>query len=159
MKLWIVRHGKAERDSPLGDRGRRLTDRGRAQAFWLGQYLAGQDPPPRIILASGYERTKETAGIIAEPMARAVRLESDLEVGSASRALRLIEAERTLALDPLIIVGHQPQLCGLIALLTGGAGASADRIPLRTGQAYLLVLPDDDELIGAGEVRAVVRMP
>jgi len=41
MRVWIVRHGKAEANSALGkDADRALAPRGEEQARWLGRMIA-----------------------------------------------------------------------------------------------------------------------
>ena len=62
MILHIVRHAKAEDESPTGqDADRPLRKRGHRQAEALGRFFAAEQPRPQLVLASPYQRARETA--------------------------------------------------------------------------------------------------
>ncbi|MFA6376400.1 MAG: histidine phosphatase family protein [Candidatus Paceibacterota bacterium] len=65
MKLYFARHGETESNllKRVGSFGDRLTDNGRVQARQLAARVAGEAID--LIIASPYERTKETAAIVA----------------------------------------------------------------------------------------------
>ncbi len=54
MKLYLLRHGDAERLSAYGDRGRELTEEGRSQAKIAGRFL--KDIHPGVVLISTFIR-------------------------------------------------------------------------------------------------------
>ncbi len=138
MRLWIIRHGKAEPASTTGrDEHRLLRDRGRRQAQWLGEALRDSDAPPTLILSSGLLRAIETASILQGTLGCPLRVEQALETGHpAEDALRLIASHADAG--SLAVVGHNPQLESLAAMLIGsGANASPG---IRTGQALGLAL-------------------
>ncbi|HRQ73720.1 MAG TPA: histidine phosphatase family protein [Phycisphaerales bacterium] len=156
MRLWIIRHGKAEQDSPTGrDEHRLLRDRGRRQAQWLGETLRDSDTPPTLILSSGLLRAIETARIIQGSLGCSLLVEPALETGhDADEALELIESHpdaRSLA-----IVGHNPQLDSLIAVL---AGTGVQAVHLRTGEAVALEVPGRPAVErGGATVAAAIRL-
>ena len=134
-RLWVVRHGKAERDSATGrDFDRVLRDRGRRQAAWLGELLAGGVGPGAVV-TSPAARASETADLIASALGlearRDERLGLDTDVGTA------IEMCRESAGDGLLIVGHNPTFSAIASVLAFGVGAGG--VGLRTGQCAELV--------------------
>ncbi len=123
MRLYVVRHGIAEETTPTGDdRGRRLTPRGqmkmRAGALGLKRFGVELD----VLLTSPFVRAAETATIIAEvydgrPQPSEVpALAQGLPPAETVKALRAYARHEHVA-----IVGHEPGLSGLVALLTTGA--------------------------------------
>jgi broad specificity phosphatase PhoE len=68
--IYFVRHGETQnnalgiRQGPEGA----LTERGRAQALATAQRFPKHKGRPQIIIASPYERTRETAGIISKEL-------------------------------------------------------------------------------------------
>jgi len=73
MKLYFARHGETESNlqKRVGNFNDCLTENGRGQVRQLAKKLAGE--PIDVIIASPYERTKETAGIIADKIGKSVQ--------------------------------------------------------------------------------------
>jgi len=138
MRLWIIRHGKADQESPTGrDEHRLLRDRGRRQAEWLGVALRDSDAPPSLILSSGLLRAIETARIIQDSLGCPLLVEPALETGHAAEdALRLVTSHADA--DSLAVVGHNPQLESLAGMLVRSDTVATPGI--RTGQALELAL-------------------
>lgn len=149
-RLYIVRHGKADQDSPTGmDRDRPLLPRGVEQARWLGERLATADARPALIITSPYARAIETARLIQAALDCPLDTETSLQTGRrASEAAK--EVERRAADGPLVVVGHNPQLEDLIELLTGR------EVIMRTGQAAVVDL-DAPAVTGAGRLVECLR--
>ncbi len=154
MRLYVIRHGKAERDAPSGlDRDRRLIDKGERQAAYLAGALAGAEIAPERIVTSPYARAFETARPIALALDLDLVTDGRLEVGEAvSPVLDLIEEH---AASGLAIVGHNPQLEILVSALLGGVTTAPVRV--RTGEAYVLDV-DGDVGPGAGALVDVWRI-
>jgi phosphohistidine phosphatase len=154
MRLVIVRHGKAEADSPSGrDEDRRLKKRGERQARWLGKHFANE--PPAVILTSGHERANATAMIIQEATGVPLTIERRLELGhSPSQALDII-TDQHAEQRPLMLVGHNPQLAQLVWLLV--QGTPVQQADLRTGEAVVLEL-DSADAIGRATLVDRIRM-
>lgn len=148
MRLYIVRHGKAERESASGqDRERALRPRGQRQALWLAEQWADAPPKerPGLVLSSGYVRAMETARIIVGVLACPLIHARELEVGHpASEAADLVRrrAAESAGRVPLALVGHNPQFEHLLAILARVPGGDAPA--LRTGEAAVLDLPESD---------------
>ncbi|MEX2219234.1 MAG: histidine phosphatase family protein [Phycisphaerales bacterium] len=152
MLLWLLRHGKAESGSPSGrDDDRALAPRGERQAEWLGRTIARRPDRPALILSSPILRAIETARRLNGALAAPLEQSESLEVGRPpSAALALIQSH---AADPVMLVGHNPQMAGLLGLLTEGHGHESQ---FQTGQAFLLDL-DPDNPIGRADLVATLR--
>lgn len=160
MRLIVLRHGKAEPRSESGsDADRKLMERGIRQAEYVGAALRDRGLTPGRIVTSPIIRALQTARIVQRgfatagiecPMQTEVALETDRPVGSA---VRLIGDHS--GVGTLLIVGHNPQLEGLVIAATN------DGIPaevLKTGQAVVMEVPDPGELIGGAECLEVIRL-
>jgi phosphohistidine phosphatase len=153
MRLVIVRHGKAEADSPTGrDEDRRLKKRGERQAQWLGEQFAKE--PPALILSSSHQRAISTARFIQNATGSPLTFERRLELGhSVSQAIDAVVDHRPADGGPLMIVGHNPQLAQVVWVLL--QGPPVQQVDLRTGEA---VVVDVDPGNGLGTAKLVARL-
>jgi phosphohistidine phosphatase len=115
MRLYLVRHAKAEAGEP--DELRRLTPDGLAAARDLGRQLAGDGVAPDAVLTSPLLRARQTAEEIARATGAEVEAVDSLAPGATAAVVRASIAGRG---DTVVVVGHQPD-CGQVAAeLTGG---------------------------------------
>lgn len=119
MDLILWRHAEAEDGLPgAPDAGRELTARGRRQAMKMAGWLDRNLPSGCRILCSPARRTVQTA----DALGRKFRIHADLGIdGQPQRMLQL--ANWPLAREPVLLVGHQPTLGRLAALLMHGVEA------------------------------------
>lgn len=155
MRIYIVRHGKAEPESPTGrDEDRQLVLRGVNQADYLADEIAKIDPAPRLVISSGVRRARQTAQRICArlnlPMWIDARLGLDAQASDALQAV----LDRCPG-GSALVVGHQPTVGDLAAIL--GHGLGGDQCLLRTGEAVILDV-DDHEPIGSGRFVARIRL-
>lgn len=154
MLLLVLRHAKADKDSPTGrDEDRPLSDVGERQAEFIAKRLARSKDraikAPEIIFASPAVRARTTAEIVAKAMGLKVNFEDALALGADTKdalglVRRLAQSERTA-----LIVGHNPQLEELAA----GLGQSDDR--LRTGELIAFDITLNGTRVIATEVGAM----
>lgn len=174
MLLAIVRHAKAEKDSPSGsDLDRALTSVGLSQARHLAGLFAAYSTRPDAIIASRALRTRQTAQAIAAACGLDFNFDDRLLVNQpVSAALDLITTHAARAIasrDPrfLILVGHNEQVSDLALALTRGLGQPNSNdsgkwdppISLATGQAVLLNCPTPSNLIARCELLDSWRLP
>jgi len=118
MHLYIIRHGKAQQDSPTGrDRDRDLAPRGERQAQWLGEQLAGGGGAPTRIIASPFVRADQTARLVNETLGVDLIYDDRLVVDEPASGVFDLIAEQGTG-DAVALVGHNPQLsrvCGMLA--------------------------------------------
>lgn len=116
MDLILWRHAEAEDAAADGiDANRRLTARGHAQARTMARWLAQVLPEGTQVIASPALRTRQTV----EPLGRPVRYEPACACGADPQAL-LAAAGWPRAGHPVLVVGHQPTLGQVAALLLAG---------------------------------------
>ena len=118
MLLYLLRHAEAT-GYQSDDFSRRLTEKGKAQAKRVGDFLLNRKINPDLILTSPVLRAKETAEIVATQLG-----DIDLTLGSwltcgMSPDVALSELSAYAKLDSVMIVGHEPDLSTLIAALLG----------------------------------------
>ncbi len=157
MHLYLIRHGKAERDSPTGrDEDRPLNERGVRQAQWLGETISRlpKNDHPAIILSSHAVRARETAKILQACLEVELRFEDALRLGAPLDAT--IDFVRAVAAstEPAMLIGHNPTLEALVELLTGESDCE-----MRTGEAIVLQTPDAGSVDGRCPLIRRMRMP
>jgi phosphohistidine phosphatase len=116
MDLILWRHAEAEDPYPgLSDLERALTAKGQKQARRMGQWLNAQLPDSCRILVSPSVRTLQTV----EALGRKYKIHADLAPGADPSDL-LKAANWPGNKDSVMLVGHQPTLGQLAAVLMTG---------------------------------------
>ena len=116
MELILWRHAEAESGEP--DMERRLTAKGIKQASRMATWLERHLPDSCRILVSPARRTQQTASALG----RKFKTVADLAPG-ASVAAVLSAANWPDSREAVLVVGHQPTLGEVAALLLAGAEA------------------------------------
>jgi phosphohistidine phosphatase len=154
MLVMILRHAKAEKDSPTGrDEDRPLAARGRRQAAFIAAQLAEASPPlaaPAAVLSSRAERARATATVVAEALGVQIAYEPALSLGSSPGAAIALMRKLVGRSEPVLLVGHNPQLEDLAASLTG------EDDDLRTGELVAMditVTPKSVQARALGRLR------
>lgn len=139
MQLLIIRHAIAlPRGTPgIPDPERPLTERGIEKFRKAAAGLARLSPPPEAILTSPWTRARHTAEIASEAWGGPVPLNTPCLAGGS---FDLIQKE--LAAFPesatVAIVGHEPDLSALLAILLGTD--RGERVAFKKGGAALVDL-------------------
>lgn len=116
MDLLLWRHAEAE-EGPV-DQQRRLTRRGEKDAEMMGRWLREHQPKKLRVIASPTVRTRQTAEALGLPF------ETIRTIGPDACVSDLIAAAGWPgAGGAVLIVGHQPALGRLAALLLSGQEA------------------------------------
>lgn len=139
MELILWRHCDAEPGTP--DLARRLTAKGLQQAERMGAWLDRQLPETCRIIASPAERTQQTARALGRTFKIVTALAPD-----ASADAVLAAANWPSARESVLVVGHQPTLGQVAALLLAGTEAPWS---MRKGAVWWLSkrLRDGDEAV------------
>jgi phosphohistidine phosphatase len=125
MKLYILRHAIAEeRDENLypDDSLRHLTEKGKKKMAKIAKHLCDMGVQIDLILTSPYIRAYETARIVAKTFGikkRKIVLTDHLTPSGFAKDL-IAEINEKYLVDNLILVGHEPFLSDLIAVLVAG---------------------------------------
>ncbi|HTY02947.1 MAG TPA: histidine phosphatase family protein [Rhodocyclaceae bacterium] len=121
MDLILWRHAEAEEGgNGIPDAKRRLTARGEKQARKMAAWLSERLPKKTVVLVSPTERTQQTAHALAMPF--------DIEprIGIGADCADLVAAANEFGFgraQAVVLVGHQPTLGRLAALLLSGSEA------------------------------------
>jgi len=128
-RLLIMRHGEAAPGRP--DAERVLTPRGKAEAWRMGRWLAERgdlDLTGLRLLTSPYERARQTAAYIADPLGAEIALLPLITPDDPPEAVvewLLAEADGR----PMMLVGHMPLVAALTGLLVEGRGDVGPAFP------------------------------
>lgn len=119
--LLVFRHAKAEPGRRDRDFERDLVERGEKDARHVGRALAHAEQVPDRVVASAARRARRTAEIAHEAgrWRSALRLEEAIYDSSVDRLVNLLRVEADDA-GSLCVVGHEPTLSELVAVLIGG---------------------------------------
>jgi phosphohistidine phosphatase len=127
--LVLVRHAKADRPSGVADLDRPLTARGHADAAAAGGWLARHGHRPDLVICSPSKRTRQTwHGIsvaLADDAAPAVHYEDRAYDGGAGDLLALARKAGD-KVGTVLVIGHNPGISLLSAVLDPGAGGDSD---------------------------------
>ncbi len=141
MRLLIIRHATAvPRGTPgIPDDDRPLTPRGVRRFRSAAAGLARLVKAPDVLLASPLPRAKRTAELAARAWGKGVKVTDAPALAGGSfeeiaDLLNTLPASATVA-----VVGHEPDLSGLLARLLGAP--RADRLVFRKGGAALVDVP------------------
>lgn len=144
MRLYLMRHGEAATpDSQFADRDRPLTPSGMEKIRRQARFAALAGWRVDRIACSPYVRARQTADLMAEALPATVTVCSELTPDC--RLPDLVEVMAGLApMNRVLIVGHQPAMGALVAVLSGcrvamapGAVAVLDVTRLRPEGAML----------------------
>jgi len=117
MDLILWRHAEAEPGEP--DLGRRLTSKGLKQAERIAAWLEPRLPDTTRIFVSPAARAQQTALALG----RKFRTVDEIAPGASAASL-LSAAGWPDAREPVLVVGHQPTLGEVAAMLLAGDAGS-----------------------------------
>ena len=120
--LLVLRHAKSSwDDGTLSDHERPLNRRGERDAPRMGALLRTQRLTPDLILSSDAVRARMTAEAVAEAAGYGgdIVLDPRLYPGSPDDIVAALRTHGNAGARTVMIIGHNPGLEDLIALLTG----------------------------------------
>lgn len=136
MNLYLLRHGIAVDPSEPGfakDADRPLTPKGKRRLRQAAEAMAALKISFDVIFSSPHVRAAETAAIAAKILKRRKQLKLTGELAPGGNPKLLLQLLNDLRPRPknILLVGHEPYLSRLIALLTAGNTSMA--IDLKKG--------------------------
>jgi phosphohistidine phosphatase len=127
VKIYIMRHGPAEDQAPTGrDYDRKLTSSGRARTELAAQELGRWERPKRV-LSSPLVRTVETAEVVIASLGLTCDLEKRDELAPGGDALRLLGELASQGAKRAVLIGHEPDVSSLAAILLPSWSRSFDK--------------------------------
>ncbi|HET6552473.1 MAG TPA: histidine phosphatase family protein [Dyella sp.] len=120
-ELILLRHAEAQ-PSPSGadDQNRRLSGRGEQEARAAGKWLASHGVKPDRVLCSPSERTRATATLALAALTRAPELQYADDIYEATPGELLALLDQHGDAGTVMLVGHNPGIERLVALLVEG---------------------------------------
>jgi phosphohistidine phosphatase len=166
-QLWLLRHAEAEPHGSREDSARRLTTRGEAQARAAGRALLALGLGFEAVLFSPKVRAAETAKLALACWDSATRERASVHEPLAGGFDAAAALDTCAPLTPdgrLLLVGHEPDLSGVVGELTGARadvkkggvaavrldGASAELMALLRPRELALIADADAVPAGAG---------
>jgi phosphohistidine phosphatase len=138
-KLVLLRHGKAEPESPGGDRDRALAERGQLAAAAAAQNIRQVLGVPDAAISSPARRARQTAQIVCAALECLDRLTFDEALyGADFPALLSVIRKAANEWGSLLIVGHNPGLEDAVGALVDRSSRS---VALPTAAVAYLDLP------------------
>lgn len=133
MMLYLLRHAEAEATAAI-DALRPLTPKGLAQATGTAKFCEDRALGPQVILTSPVRRAQETAQVIAEVFPKSPMIEVPWAACGMDPEQALQELSAYPSFSSVMLVGHQPDLSVLAAVLLGLNHSEA----LRVGKSLLM---------------------
>ncbi len=151
-ELWLMRHGKSDRNLTMEDFDRPLKKRGKRAAEGVGEGLHQQHLIPDWIVSSPAKRAITTANIVHKAIdveGLVVRQDKRLYMEGLDR-LKTVLAECPPEAKRVLLVGHNPDLEDLLIYLVGEAHLPDTDKLLPTAALVRLKMPDDWSHLDAG---------
>lgn len=127
MKIYFLRHADAlpeNGDTIPCDEERPLSDEGRKQIEQLGAACKKRDLTFDLVLTSALKRCRDTAEGLLQLQGRAAAEANDLDyLAPGGSTKKLMKYLRTLEIENILLVGHNPDLEEHIAYLIGDKDA------------------------------------
>jgi phosphohistidine phosphatase len=147
-RLLLLRHAKAAPFSFGDDFDRELTDRGRADAQKIGEWMAEADVIPDNAIYSGSARTKATFEIVTRALPGAIAAKEENALYEATwRLILALLGELPATSRASLVVGHNPGI-GDVANMLAGEGIESERSRLAskfpTGALAVIAFHRDD---------------
>jgi phosphohistidine phosphatase len=111
--IWLLRHGDAEDGEGKADAERELTKKGERQARDAGRALAELGVKIDVCLTSPKVRAMRTAELACEALGAKIEEDERLAGGDFD------PAELAAGRGEVMLVGHEPDFSGAVALATG----------------------------------------
>lgn len=130
QELILLRHAEAEPLDEAGDDAQRtLSARGAQEAQAAGLWLAAHGARPDRVLCSPSRRTDETARLALAAMTAAPAAQWASEIYDASPGELLALLDQHGDADTVMLVGHNPGIEQLVALLVEGRSDECRGMP------------------------------
>lgn len=144
LRLILIRHAKSDWSNPgQDDHARPLNYRGRRDAPEIGRWLASRGDVPGLALCSTAMRAAETLALILPELPAPPQVQHSPHLYHASPEVMLMVL-KTADAPVVLLVGHNPGIAALAALLPRAAPVTDDFRRYPTGATLVLDMHGDD---------------
>ncbi len=126
-RLLLLRHAKSDWSVSVADEQRQLNNRGQKAAARMGRYIQDEDLTPHKVLCSTAMRAAETWRLVQpnlDPAPHVEHIAALYDFGSGTALLDIIRRHGNNA-QSLMLIGHNPSIEGLAALLSDRGNRTA----------------------------------
>ncbi|MDD5276328.1 MAG: histidine phosphatase family protein [Methylovulum sp.] len=151
-ELWLLRHGKSDRDVVMDDFDRPLKKRGKQAVQRVGAWMLREHLMPDIILSSPATRAINTARLVCKAIGAdkmAVQQDKRLYFQGLEKLKRVL-SECPIDAGRVLLVGHNPDLEMLLLDLVGGPNVPDTDKLLPTAAFARIAMPKDWRSLDAG---------
>jgi len=122
MKLYLLRHGKAEeKNSKKQDKNRKLTSQGKSECYKKAKKFRNKLDAVDVILTSPLPRAYETAEIFAAVLGKQDLIKEDDRLDTSAQAKEVLKLLRNMnRFKDIMLVGHEPWMSEFISLMISG---------------------------------------
>ncbi|MEI8207810.1 MAG: histidine phosphatase family protein [Methylococcales bacterium] len=151
-ELWLLRHGKSDRDLAVDDFDRPLKKRGKQAVQRVGLWLLKESLTPDYFLSSPAKRAISTAKIVHKIIANdSLPIIQDKRLYQEGfERLKTVLSECSIENKQVLLVGHNPELEDLLIYLVGASHLPDTDKLLPTATLVRLKMPEDWIYLDAG---------
>jgi phosphohistidine phosphatase len=156
-ELWLLRHGKSDRDIITEDFDRPLKKRGKRAAKHMGNWMLQQDLIPDLVISSPAKRAIDTAKIVCAALGiieRDIKQDKRMYEEGIERIKSML-ISTMVNVKTVLLVGHNPELEALLIDLAGAANMPGMEKLLPTAALVRLAMPEDWTNLYSGCARVI----
>ena len=144
-ELWLMRHGKSDRESLLEDFARPLKKRGKQAARRMAEWMKKQELIPDLVISSPALRALETANRVCAVIGIAKHsiIQDKRVYEQGCQGLKSVLADCPEKAGKILLVGHNPDLEDLLIHLAGAANMPVVDKLLPTAALARLTMPEN----------------
>ncbi|MGR9088006.1 MAG: SixA phosphatase family protein [Gammaproteobacteria bacterium] len=143
-ELWLLRHGKSDRDMDMPDMDRPLKKRGKRAAHRMGAWMKQQGLIPDRVMSSPAERAIATAARVCEELG--IGYDSILQdmrlYGSGVDSIQKLLSECDESMR-VLLVGHNPEMEQFLIEMVGIVNLPFQKKLMPTAALARLEMPED----------------
>lgn len=154
-ELWLLRHGKSDRDVVMDDFDRPLKKRGKQAAQRMGEWMLRQQLIPDLVISSPATRAIATATRVCAAIGMDEQfIQQDKRLYfQGIEQLKWVLAECSANAGKVLLVGHNPDLEELLLDLVGEVNVPDMDKLLPTAALARITMPNDWSNLAAGCAR------
>jgi phosphohistidine phosphatase len=123
MNLYLIRHGDAEKIAlSKSDFERELTSKGRELTKKSAEAWKKIIKSFDVIASSPLIRAVQTAEIVADVFDHPEKIITDKKITAGTRPEELIDFIRSINVDNIAVVGHEPDMSNYVSAFTSSSG-------------------------------------
>jgi len=151
-ELWLLRHGKSDRDLAVDDFDRPLKKKGKQALERVAYWLMKENLVPDCFLSSPAKRAISTAKIVHKIIASdSLPIIQDKRLYQEGfERLKAVLSECPIENKQVLLVGHNPELEDLLIYLVGTSNLPDTEKLLPTSTLVRLKMPEDWAYLVAG---------